>query len=259
VQAANELFLVQGLRIAMILPKLERVARFNRVAEGKGCTMSKAVIVLLLVMVIGLGQPGFNWLTDIREKDHQEEIRSRLKADITELAKPRYSTAEYQRAVDYVSAQAQQLGLTPVPEPVIVSQWERGAATCHLLLPQKSPKELDIVALTGSAAGDVEAQVVLVNYFFDADQGPPPHRFDEGNKKRIVFFSRPLREDPSVKEYEKTVVQRNDGARWAAKYGAAAVLVRSVQTGDGPPHTGAVDYDSHPGIPAVALSMAAAD
>jgi acetylornithine deacetylase/succinyl-diaminopimelate desuccinylase-like protein len=42
-------------------------------------------------------------------------------------------------------------------------------------------------------------------------------------------------------------------------FGAKAVLVRSVQTGDGPPHTGAVAYVKGYEIPAAVLSVQAAD
>ena len=94
-------------------------------------------------------------------------------------------------------------------EPVEgILQWERGEERCHLILPDGSTKPLDIVALTGSEGGEIQGEIVLVNYFFDKNQGPPPQRFDEGNKKRIVVFTRRLQRDRSVKEYVKTVVQR---------------------------------------------------
>jgi hypothetical protein len=163
--------------------------------------------------------------------------------------------------VDYVRAQVEAAGLKAEVEPVTdVPPWERGSSDqCELLLPDGSRDSLRIVALTNSAGGDVEGEVVLVNDF-DQDRKPPAHRFDEGGKKRIIYFSRPLERDHTVNGYFKAVSQRNHGASWAAKYGAKAVLVRSVQTGNGPPHTGVVVYDPKSRkIPAAALSVEAAD
>src|SRR5262249_24590480 len=143
----------------------------------------------------------------------------------------------------YVRQQAQAMGLTSVVESVVgIPSWRRGVEECQLLSSTGTTKAFHIRALANSVGGDVTAEVVNVNYFFNKDQGPPPHRFDEGNRKRIVFFSRPLKPSRSLDEYNNAVVQRNDGASWAAEYGAAAVLVRSIQTGSGPPHTGGVTY-----------------
>ncbi|MDX6710385.1 MAG: hypothetical protein QOH96_1401 [Blastocatellia bacterium] len=236
--------------------------------------MNKRVLPSLLVVTVVFGLTGSNWLLANRQASAQkrqesllpndrDRITKQLKADISQLAStPRYSKEQYARAVAYVRSQAQAAGLDAVIEPVEgVSQWERGDSDrCDLLLPNGSTEPFRLVALTTSAGGDVEGEVVLVNYFFDKNQGPPPQRFDEGKRRRIVFFSRSLERDRSDKGYIKTVPQRNDGALWAARYGAAAVLVRSVQTGNGPPHTGAVNYSSKiPKIPAAALSVEDAD
>jgi carboxypeptidase Q len=223
--------------------------------------MIKRVLFSVLIITIAFGLTASGWGLTKRDR-----IVGQLKADIFELAREaRFSTAGYGRAVAYIHLQAQSAGLKAVTEPVEgVSQWERGDSDrCDLLLPDGSTKPLRAVALTTSEGGEVKGEVVLVNYFFDKNQGPPPQRFDEGNKKRIVFFSRPLESDPSVNGYITTVPQRNYGAIWAARYGAAAVIVRSVQTGRGPVHTGAVGYADDksgiPRIPAMALNVDDAD
>jgi len=77
-------------------------------------------------------------------------------------------------------------------------------------------------------------------------------------KDKIVFFNRPM--DPSqistFSAYGGAVDQRVYGASRAAKYGAKAVLVRSMTLAqDDNPHTGVSVYDeAYPKIPALAIS-----
>lgn len=91
--------------------------------------------------------------------------------------------------------------------------------------------------------------------------------FDELNKRKnevkgkIVFFNYPFNKTLLRGAYGDAVRYRGGGASAAAKYGALAVIVRSV-TGayDDNPHTGALRYnDSFPKIPAVAISTKDAD
>ena len=75
------------------------------------------------------------------------------------------------------------------------------------------------------------------------------------------FSSAAFRGKSSNGAYGDAVRYRGGGASAAAKYGAVAVIVRSV-TGayDDNPHTGALNYnDSFPKIPAVAISTKDAD
>lgn len=230
--------------------------------------MIKRVLSLALLTTAAFGLTVAAWApraTTPRPVD-REGIIAGLRVDIDGLAsESRYSTQGYRRAIEYIRSQARAAGLEVVTEPVEgLSQWKRGDSDgVELLLPNGQAKPLRAVTLTKSAGGEVEGEVMLVNYFFDKNQGPPPQRFDAGGKRRIVFFSRPLEIDPTVNGYAKTVPQRTDGAIWAARYGAAAVIVRSVQTGKGPAHTGLVRYADEkagiPQIPAVALDVEYAD
>jgi hypothetical protein len=191
-------------------------------------------------------------------------MKKQLQDDIAHVAsESRFTTKQYARAVAYVRAKAEEVGLRVEEEQVSgILPWERGDSDlCELLLAGGTKMPLHIVALANSEKGELTREVVLVNYFFEQNQGPPPKPFNG----RIVFFSRKLEQDRSLKGYEKAVVQRNHGASWAAKYGASAVLVRSVQTGDGPIHGGAVTYSDDqsnsdekskpPHIPAAALTV----
>jgi hypothetical protein len=80
-------------------------------------------------------------------------------------------------------------------------------------------------------------------------------------KGKIVFYNYPFNKTLLRGAYGDAVRYRSSGASMAAKYGALAVIVRSV-TGahDDNPHTGALRYnDSFPKIPALAISTKGAD
>lgn len=80
-------------------------------------------------------------------------------------------------------------------------------------------------------------------------------------KGKIVFFNYPFNKTLLKSAYGDAVRYRGGGASAAAKYGALAVIVRSVTAAyDNNPHTGALKYnDSFPKIPAVAISTKDAD
>jgi carboxypeptidase Q len=152
-------------------------------------------------------------------------------------------------AIAWAQARLKAAGLVNVhAEPVMVPHWVRGREAAELILP--TPHRLNILGLGGSVGtpeGGLTADVVVVGSFEELEkQG-------ETVKGKIVLFDVPF------KGYGHTVVYRHDGAAKAAKYGAAAALVRSV----GPvsldtPHTGAMDYDpAFPKIPTAAVTIEA--
>ncbi|HEX2683860.1 MAG TPA: M20/M25/M40 family metallo-hydrolase [Ferruginibacter sp.] len=127
----------------------------------------------------------------------------------------------------------------------------------------KSPKGkpvhvFDIASLGGAVGtGDkgVSAPVIEVKNFDELNA-----RKDEV-KGKIVFFNYPFNKTLLRSAYGDAVRYRGGGASAAAKYGAVAVIVRSV-TGalDNLPHTGSLRYnDSFPKIPAVAISTKGAE
>src|SRR6201996_8539882 len=119
---------------------------------------------------------------------------------------------------------------------------------------------LDILALgnsVGTGAAGVKAPVVLIHDFDELEL-----RKDE-LKGKIVFYNyhfNPLFIE-TFKAYGDAVRYRGAGASRAAKYGAVAVLVRSMSASvDNNPHTGALNYnDSFPKIPAAAVGLRDAD
>jgi len=120
--------------------------------------------------------------------------------------------------------------------------------------------ELDILALgnsVGTGPKGIEAPVVLIHNFVELEQ-----RKDE-LKGKIVFYNykfNPLFVE-TFRAYGDAVRYRGSGASRAAKYGAVAVLVRSMSSSvDNVPHTGALMYnDSFPKIPAAAVGLRDAD
>ncbi|HRI20711.1 MAG TPA: peptidase M28 family protein, partial [Panacibacter sp.] len=107
---------------------------------------------------------------------------------------------------------------------------------------KKENMQLNILALgnsAGSGVKGVEAPVVRVKDFDELEK-----RKDE-LKGKIVFYSVPFEETfvQTFQAYGKNVVYRAIGASRAAKYGAVAVLVRSMtHATDNNPHTGALHY-----------------
>ncbi len=119
---------------------------------------------------------------------------------------------------------------------------------------------LDILALgnsVGTGSMGVTAPVVLIHDFDELER-----RKDE-IKGKIVFYNykfNPLFIE-TFKAYGDAVRYRAMGPSRAAKYGAVAVLVRTMGEGvDNNPHTGALMYnDSFPKIPAAAVGLRNAD
>jgi carboxypeptidase Q len=143
----------------------------------------------------------------------------------------------------------------------MVPHWIRGGKDeARLVLGNRKEETLDILALgnsVGTGASGITAPVVLINSFEELEK-----RKDE-IKGKIVFYN--YRFNPRLiqtfRAYGDAVRYREFGASRAAKYGAVAMLVRSMTSSvDNNPHTGALDYiDSFPRIPAAAIGLWDAD
>ncbi len=115
---------------------------------------------------------------------------------------------------------------------------------------------LNILALgnsIGSGARGIKARLIRVNSFEELEE-----RQNEV-KGKIVFYNCPFEETfvQPFQAYGKNVKYRVNGASAAAKYGAVAVLIRSMtHARDNNPHTGVMRYnDSFPKIPAAAVGL----
>ncbi len=140
----------------------------------------------------------------------------------------------------------------------MVPHWVRGKKEFAAFTKAKSGNEFNILSIgnaVGTGKAGVSAKVIEVKNFEDLNK-----RKDEV-KGNIVFFNYPFNKTLLRGAYGDAVRYRSSGASAAAKYGAVAVIVRSVTAAyDDNPHTGALRYnDSFPKIPAVAISTKDAD
>jgi hypothetical protein len=125
----------------------------------------------------------------------------------------------------------------------------------------KTPrKTLDVIALgnsLGSGPAGVTAEVIEVTSFDDLE-----NKKDQ-LKGKIVFYN--YRFNPTFvntfHSYRDAGQYRGQGPSRAARYGARAVIVRSLSHAtDNSPHTGSTRYDSnYAKIPAVAVGLRDAD
>ena len=152
----------------------------------------------------------------------------------------------------------------------MVPHWLRGGkdeagiisfqATTSGIGTSRMERKLDVIALgnsMGTGSKGIVDNVVLVNSFDDLET-----KKDLVNGK-IVFYN--YKFNPSYVNtflaYRDAGQYRSQGPSRAAKYGAIAVIVRSMSLGtDNNPHTGATRYDSaYANIPAVAIGLRDAD
>ena len=156
----------------------------------------------------------------------------------------------------------------------MVPHWVRGgkdSASYFLPLPARRTDDgqkkaaakwdgLDVIALgnsEGTGPKGLRATVMMVNSFEELEK----HK-DEA-KGKIVFFNYHFNPKfvETFRSYGDAVRYRVFGPSMAARYGAVAVIVRSMSHSvDNNPHTGALIYnDSFPKIPAVAVGLRDAD
>ncbi len=165
-----------------------------------------------------------------------------------------------ERAVAYTKEELEKLGLDKVwLQPVMVPKWVRGSKEFAFIetKPGKTTN-VNICALGGSVATPalgLKAEVVEVKDFEELEALGP-----EKIEGKIVFYNRPMQADliHTFEAYGGCVNQRYKGAVEAIKYGAVAVIVRSMNLRmDDLPHTGSMTYDNLPvdrRIPSAAIS-----
>lgn len=176
---------------------------------------------------------------------------------------PRLSgSANAQKAVDWGKKVMNSYGFDRVYlQEVMVPHWVRGQKESAFLIDGSIKTPIALAALGGSIAtpkNGITANVIEVKSLAELK-----NLGEKVIKGKIVFFNRAF--DPKHIEtflsYRDAVDQRGNGAIEAARFGAIAVLVRSMTHAiDNHPHTGAMRYDNAvTKIPAAAISTEAAN
>jgi hypothetical protein len=162
-------------------------------------------------------------------------------------------------AVQYTKEMLDTLSLDSVwLQAVKVPHWYRGEKERVRIVGTKSQGDINLRALSlgnsiGTGPEGLTAEVLEVQSLDELDE------LGSGQiARKVVFFNRPMDPRPlnTFNAYGAAADQRGSGAARAAKYGAAAVLVRSLTNQlDGHPHTGGMSYqEGIPQIPALAIS-----
>ena len=165
-----------------------------------------------------------------------------------------------EKAVYWTKSEMEQLGLDKVwLQPVMVPKWVRGVPEfAYIETSPGNTTKVNVCALGGSIAtpaNGIKAEVIEVSGIEELEL--------LGKKKienKIVFFNRPMEKTliNTFESYGGCVDQRYSGAMEAAKYGAIAVIVRSLNLKiDDLPHTGSMTYgnlDVNNRIPSAAIS-----
>lgn len=140
-------------------------------------------------------------------------------------------------------------------QEIEVPRWDRGTAEQAWMIEKDgSVTPLNVLALGGSVGTDglLDGEVIEVCSFEELEEKK------DDIKGKIVFFNRTF--DPKMingfSAYGACFSQRYDGPKMGGKYGAKAVVIRSLtHQFDEHPHTGSMSYkDATTKIPGAALS-----
>lgn len=166
-------------------------------------------------------------------------------------------------AVEYTKQLMESYGFDTVYlQPVMVPHWVRGKKEVVRAINTEKYGTMDMNALAlgnsvGTGPKGVLAEVVEVSGIDEVNE------LGKKVEGKIVFYNGSM--DPTIINtfgaYGGAVIQRSSGASEAAKYGAKAIIIRSVTNRkDDIPHTGSLRYKALINqIPAVAISTNDAD
>jgi len=166
------------------------------------------------------------------------------------------------KAIKWAESKMKNLGFDSVwLQPVYVPHWERGKLEKAFISSSKKfiNKTLTITAFGGSIStpkNGITGRIIEVHSLEEVSKLSDA-------KGKIIFYNRPFDNSlvSTMEAYGKAVDQRVNGAIEAAKVGAVAVLVRSIQSNyDNNPHTGVMKYaENVTKIPSAAISVIDAD
>ena len=170
---------------------------------------------------------------------------------------------EAAQAVKWGEKVMNEVGLDSVwLQPAIVPHWVRGEKEVAYFISKGKKVDMAVTALGSSIAtpkNGITAEVIEVKSIKEAEA------LGEKAKGKIIFFNQPFDDTliNTFQAYGGCVGQRVFGAKAVGKFGALAVLVRSMTNKiDDYPHTGTMRYGDIPKseyIPTAAISTIAAE
>ena len=176
----------------------------------------------------------------------------------TEVGQRLAGTEAEARGRDWAVRKLKALGFANVRiEPFDMRVWERGIETAEILSPY--PQKLLLTALGNSGATPAEGLTAPIIGFegLAALQAAP----DAAVRGKIVFVWHRMGRTQDGSSYGVFGAIRRSGPSIAARKGAAAIVIRSIGTGDDrSPHTGVQVWDKGVApIPAAALAVPDSD
>ena len=201
----------------------------------------------------------------IRSIYNEALLNGKSYEDLRELCKnigARLSgSAQAEMAVKWSEQKMLSYGFDKVTlQPIMVPHWERGNTEAGWFQLQEKINKVHLLALGGSIGtnGLISGDVIEFNSL-DALKKSNPKEI----KNKIVFINQKMDDAfiQTFKAYGSCFPIRGDGAVEASRFGAKAVIIRSLSLShDEHPHTGSLYYnDSVPKIPAAAISINDAD
>jgi hypothetical protein len=183
--------------------------------------------------------------------------------DLTSIGGRLSGSPEAAKAVVWGEKVMKEVGLDSVwLQPAIVPHWVRGDKEVAYFVSNGKKVDMAVCALGGSIGTSnkgVTAEVIEVKSIEEAEA------LGEKARGKIIFYNRPFDNTliNTFSAYGGCVDQRANGAATVGKFGALAVIVRSMTNNiDDYPHTGTMRYGEIPEseyIPAAAISTLAAE
>lgn len=222
-------------------------------------SLKSLVPLAALLALTGSAISQQNKSLDVEYRDAAAKLIGAAMVDTEGMAKLAYlcdrignrvsGSASLDRAIQWAAEQMKKDGLENVSTPAVeVPHWVRGRESASLESP--ITRQLVMLGLGGSVgtpANGITAEIV------------PVRTFEELEKKgRAAIEGKIVLYNEENLGYGRTVVYRSTGASRAAKLGAVAALVRSVDTATTlqTAHTGGMRYaDDAPKIPTAAVSV----
>lgn len=246
----------------MIKTRLKRVSFLYTAKINLSAIMKYIILFLFLFLTSTIIPHNDNVINQIITKSLTETKGYLWLKELCEIG-PRLSGSQNSiKAIKWAESKMKKLGFDSVwLQPVYVPHWERGKIEKAFISSSKKyyKRKLTITAFGGSIPTPkkgISGKVIEVQTLDEVAKLSDA-------KGKIVFYNRAFDNSlvNTMEAYGKSVDQRINGAIEAAKVGAVAVLVRSIQSNyDNKPHTGVMKYEETiTKIPSAAISVIDAD